>query len=148
MNMSIEMSSAAVGQADVRPASGQAGVRIWTGRVLSVLSILFLLFDAVGKLLMPAFVVDAFQRLGFPVSLGPGLGVVMIACIAFYAVPRTAVFGAALVTGFLGGAVAIQLRAGSPLFETVFPVILGVLVWAGILLRECRLREIFPLIRR
>jgi DoxX-like family len=131
-----------------RQEAGPAKGRLWTGRVLSTLVILFLLFDAGGKLMMPPSVVEAFQRLGFPTSLGPGLGIVMVVTIAVYAIPRTAVFGAVLLTGFLGGAVAIQLRAGSPLFETIFPVMFGVLVWAGILLRECRLREIFPLIRR
>ena len=146
--MSIESSMAREGLVEERPAARQAKVRLWTGRVLSLLAIFFLLFDAAGKLLMPSFVMQAFQRLGFPVSLGPGVGVVMLTCIALYALPRTAVFGAVLLTGFLGGAVAIQLRAGSPLFETIFPVLFGTIVWAGLLLRECRLRTIFPLIRR
>jgi hypothetical protein len=72
----------------------------------------------------------------------------MAVSVALYAIPRTAVLGVVLLTGFLGGAVAIQLPAGSPLLETIFPVIIGVLGWAGILLRECRLREKVPLIRR
>jgi len=145
--MSIETSVGSQGLVEERADSSEAKLRLWTGRVLSVVAILFLLFDAAGKLMMPSFVVEAFARLGFPVSLGPGVGVVLVVCTVLYAVPRTAVFGAVLLTGFLGGAVAIQLRAGSPLFETIFPVLFGIVVWAGILLRECHLRQVFPLIR-
>lgn len=119
--------------------------RLWSGRVLSALAVLFLLFDAVGKLFMPTFVVEAFARLGFPTSLGVGIGVLLLICTVVYAIPRTAVLGAVLLTGFLGGAVAIQMRAGSPVFETIFPVIFGVIAWAGILLREERLFVVFPL---
>ncbi len=118
-----------------------------TGRVLSALSILFLLFDAAGKFMMPVQVVQACQRLGFPVSLSPTLGVLLTLGTLLYAIPRTAALGAVVLTGYLGGAVAIQLRAGSPLFETVFPVILGTLIWAGIYLRDARLRGVFPIRR-
>lgn len=133
------------------PCGQNAGIRaratgrVWTGRVLSILAVAFLLFDAVGKLIMPSFVVEAFGRLGFPVSLGVGVGVLLTICTVVYAIPRTAVLGAILLTGFLGGAVAIQMRAGSPTFETVFPVLFAVLVWAGIRLREPRLWCLFPL---
>lgn len=136
-----------------RPCGQNAGTRpratgkVWTGRVLSILAVGFLLFDAVGKLMMPSFVVEAFGRLGIPVSLGVGIGVLLTVCTVVYAIPRTAVLGAILLTGFLGGAVAIQMRAGSPTFETVFPVLFAVLVWAGMLLREDRLRCLFPLRR-
>lgn len=97
--------------------------------------------------MMPPPVVDASARLGFPMSLSVGVGILLLVCTALYAIPRTAVLGAVLLTGFFGGAVAIQLRAGSPMFETVFPVIFGVIVWAGILLRESRISQIFPLRR-
>jgi hypothetical protein len=97
--------------------------------------------------MMPAPVVDAFRRLGFPESLGPGLGVLLLISTFVYLIRRTAVLGAVLLTGFFGGAVAIQMRAGSPMFETVFPVFFGVIAWAGILLRDCRVREIFPIRR-
>ncbi len=117
---------------------------LWTGRVLSALSVAFLLFDAVGKFTMPRQVTEACVRLGFPVSLSPTLGVLLSLSTILYAVPRTAVLGAVLLTGYLGGAVAIQMRAGSSTFETVFPAIFGVVVWAGIYLRDCRLRRIFP----
>jgi hypothetical protein len=121
--------------------------KLWTGRVLTGLATLFLLFDAVGKLMVPAPVVEASARLGFPLALSVSVGILLATCTILYAIPRTAVLGAVLLTGYLGGAVAIQMRAGSPLFETVFPVILGVIVWAGIYLRECRLRGIFPVRR-
>ena len=129
--------------------AGDAGVTIpkwqlWTGRVFSTLSILFLLFDAAGKFMMPVQVVQACVRLGFPVNLSPTLGVLLTLSTLLYAIPRTAVMGAVLLTGYLGGAVAIQLRAGSPLFETLFPVIFGIVVWAGIYLRDCKLRRILP----
>jgi hypothetical protein len=119
--------------------------RLWTGRVLSTLAVLFLLFDAVGKLIMPAPVAQAFVRLGFPTSLGVGIGILLLICTLLYAIPRTAILGAVLLTAFLGGAVAIQMRAGSPLFETDFPVLFGILVWAGIYLRDNRLRKLIPL---
>lgn len=118
--------------------------QLWTGRGLTTLSVLFMLFDAAGKFLMPVQVVEACQRLGFPVSLSPTLGVLLTLSTLLYAIPRTAVLGAVLLTGYLGGAVAIQMRAGSPMFETVFPVIFGILIWGGIYLRDCRLRRVFP----
>ena len=96
---------------------------------------------------MPDAVIQASARLGFPVSLSVGVGILLLVCTALYAIPRTAVLGAVMLTGFLGGAVAIQMRAGSPIFETIFPVIFGVIVWAGILLRETRISQIFPLRR-
>ncbi|HME80936.1 MAG TPA: DoxX family protein [Candidatus Eremiobacteraceae bacterium] len=120
---------------------------VWTGRVLTVLSVLFLLFDAVAHIMQPGPVVDAMGRLDFPMNLSAGVGILEIACVLIYAIPRTAVLGAVLLTGYLGGATAIQLRAGSPLFEVLFPIIMGVLVWAGILLRERRLWAFIPVRR-
>jgi hypothetical protein len=115
--------------------------------VLTVLSILFLLFDASGKFAKPVPVVDAFARLDIPLELSASIGTLLLVSTALYAIPRTAVLGAVLVTGYLGGAVAIQMRAGSPTFETVFPVLLGVLSWAGVYLRTCGLRKVFPVVR-
>lgn len=117
---------------------------LWTGRVLSTLAILFLLFDAAGKFMMPSFVVDAFARLGIPAALGMSIGALLLSGTILYAIPRTAVLGAVLLTGYLGGAVAIQMRVGNPTFETVFPVILGIVIWGGIYLRDCGLRRVFP----
>ena len=126
---------------------GSSKAILWTGRVLTILSILFLLFDAAGKFMKPAPVVEAFARLGIPISLSMNIGVLLTICTVLYAIPRTAALGAVLLTGFFGGAVAIQMRAGSPTFETVFPVIFGVVVWAGVYLRECGLRRVFPIRR-
>jgi hypothetical protein len=121
--------------------------RVRTGWVLTVLCGLFLIFDGLGKLLMPAAVVEATTRLGFPVSLIPGVGVLLLACTLVYLIPRTAILGAILLTGFLGGAVAIQMRAGSPPFENVFPVIFAILAWGGVYLREARLCTLIPIRR-
>ena len=120
---------------------------VWTGRVLSTLAILFLLFDAFGKFAKPHQVLEACVRLGIPESQIVSIGVLLAIATVIYAIPRTAVLGAVLLTGYLGGAVAIQMRAGSPTFETVFPVIFGVVVWAGVFLRDCSLRAVFPVHR-
>jgi DoxX-like family len=91
-------------------------------------------------------VVEAFNQLGYPVSLAPAIGILELACVVIYVIPRTAVLGAILLTGFLGGAVAIHVRVGDPLFtHTLFPIYVGVLVWGGLFLREARLRALIPL---
>ena len=118
--------------------------RLWTGRVLTALAVLFLLFDAWGKLFQPRSVVEASARMGFPVHLLTPIGVILLVCTILYAIPRTAVLGAVLLTGYLGGAVAAQLMAGAPPFENAFPVLFGVLVWAGIMLRDRRIQNHFP----
>jgi hypothetical protein len=120
--------------------------KFWAGRVLSGLPILFLLFDGVIKLMNIDPVVESFAKLGYPVSLALGIGVLELVCVAAYAIPRSSVFGAVLLTGYLGGAVATHLRMGDPLFtHTLFPVYVGVLVWGGLFLREDRLRALIPL---
>jgi hypothetical protein len=121
--------------------------RLITGRVLSTLATLFLLFDAFGKLAKPASVVEASARIGFPLHLLVPIGVILLICTILYAIPRTAVFGAVLLTGYLGGAVEAVLSTSSPVFEVAFPVIFGVILWAGIFLREPRLLQLFPLRR-
>ncbi len=119
--------------------------RVWAGRIISALAILFLLFDAIGKLMKVAPVLEASARLGLPANLIVGIGSLLLACVVVYAIPCTSILGAILLTGYLGGAVVIQVRVGDPLFETLFPVIFGVLVWAGIYLRDDRLRTLIPL---
>jgi len=119
----------------------------WTGRVLSTLTVLFMLFDAFGKFAKAPQVLDACARLGIPTSQIYSLGVLLLVSTIIYAIPRSAVLGAVLLTGYLGGAVAIQMRAGSSTFETVFPVIFGVVLWAGVFLRDCGLRRVFPVKR-
>jgi hypothetical protein len=117
---------------------------LWAGRILVALSALFLLFDAAGHLMVPAAVVEAFNRLGYPISLSPVLAIVELVCLVVYLIPRTAILGAILLTGYLGGAVATHLRVHDPLFDTLFPIIFGVLVWAGLYLRDQRLRALIP----
>lgn len=121
--------------------------RLWTGRVLTTLATLFLLFDAFGKFARPPQVTDAFVRLGVPASLSVAIGVILLICTVLYAIPRTSVLGALILTGYLGGAVSIQWRAGSPLFETIFPILFAVLAWAGIFLRDDRLWSVLPIRR-
>ena len=118
---------------------------LWAGRILVALSALFLLFDAAGHLMVPAAVVEAFNRLGYPISLSPVLAIIELVCLVAYLIPRTAILGAILLTGYLGGAVATHLRVHDPLFDTLFPIVFGVLVWAGLYLRDQRLRALIPL---
>jgi hypothetical protein len=120
--------------------------RLWTGRVLSILAILFLLFDGIMKLVRPLPVTQAMTKLGFPQELSVPIGVVLLICTALYALPRTSVFGAVLLTGYLGGAVVSQMRINAPLLSTtLFPVYFAVLMWAGLYLRESRLAALLPL---
>jgi len=119
-----------------------------TGRILSGLAVLFLLMDGAMKLVRPAPapVAQAQAQLGFPDSLSFGIGILLLACTILYAIPRTSVFGAILLTGYLGGAIALQLRVGNPLFSHVlFPVYIALLIWGGLFLRENRLRTLVPL---
>src|SRR5277367_1327534 len=122
--------------------------RLWMGRVLSGLVVLFLLMDGVMKLIEPAPVVTAQAELGWPDGITVATGIVLLVCTVLYAVPKTAILGAILLTGYLGGAVAIQWRVGHPLFaETLFPVYMGIVLWAGLCLRDARLCEMIPLRR-
>jgi hypothetical protein len=117
----------------------------WGGRILSALPVAFLIFDSVIKLIGVDAVAESFGELGYPVHLAMGIGLLELVCIAIYVVPRTGVLGAVLLTGYLGGAIATHVRIGSPLFShTLFPVYVGLLLWAGIYLRERRLRELLP----
>jgi hypothetical protein len=104
--------------------------------------VLFLLFDSVIHVLNVPPVVQAFAQLGFPDTLALAIGIVELVCIALYVFPRTSVLGAILLTGYLGGATAIQVRVGG---SFVFSIIVGVLVWAGLYLRDERLRAFIPL---
>ena len=115
--------------------------KLWTGRILSGIAILFLLFDSVIHLMVIAPVVDSFSQLGVPISLSITIGIIELICLTTHVIPRSSVLGAILQTGYLGGAVAIQLRIGAPLFSTaLFPIYIGILVWGGLYLRDERLR--------
>lgn len=117
--------------------------QLWIGRILSGIAVLFLLFDSVIKLIVIQPVVDSFERLGYPVSLSRGIGTLELLCLLVYLIPRTSIFGAVLLTGYLGGAVATHVRAESPLFSHIlFPVYIGILLWGGLYLRDARLRAL------
>ena len=122
------------------------GARI-AGWVLTILISLFLLLDGVLHVLQPKPVIDATNRIGFPIHALTGIGSALIIAVVLYVVPMTAVLGAVLLTGYFGGAVATHVRAGSSAFETLFPAILGTIVWISLLLRERRLGELLPLRR-
>jgi hypothetical protein len=123
-----------------RPASK---VMIWIGWVLSALPCLMLLFSGSMKLIKPEDVVKGFEHLGYPEHLALALGIVEIGCTLVYLIPRTAVLGAILLTGYLGGAIASHAR----LLEMQFlaPLLLGVLIWGGLFLRDPRVRALIPL---
>ena len=121
---------------------------IWVGRVFSALAIAFLVFDGVIKLPPIQPVIDTLQALGFTPTntLARGLGTLCLLCTALYAVPKTSLLGAVLLTGYLGGAMAIQIRAGNPVFSHIlFSSYVGILMWAGLLIRNNRVRSaLFP----
>ncbi len=119
--------------------------RLWTGRALTGLAGAFLILDGAMKLAKPAVVVEATKQLGYPKSAIVGIGIVLLACTLLYLIPRTSILGAVLLTGYLGGAVASNMRAGQPLFNIVFPVIFACIAWGGLWLREARLEQLLPL---
>ena len=119
---------------------------LWAGRVFSGLVVLFMLFDSSIKLMKLAPAVEGTAKLGYPVSVVLSIGIVLFVCTVLYAIPRTSILGAILLTGYLGGAVASNVRVENPLFGYVlFPVYVGVLLWLGLYLREERLRALIPL---
>ena len=133
--------------ARARPAS--AGV--WTGRVLSWLVVAFLLVDAGTKLVAPQFAIDNSPPLGWELDIATvrTLGLLLLIPTLLYIWPRTAVLGAVLITGYLGGAIATHMRMDSPLLtHTLFGVYLGLMVWGGLWLRNPALRSVFPLSTR
>ena len=116
---------------------------LWTGRVLSTLPVLMLLMSAGTKLAQTPEVVKGFAD--WPPGIAVKIGVLELACTAIYLIPRTAILGAILLTGYLGGATAVSVRMGGPVF--IMPVALGILVWGGLYLRDPRLRALIPLVR-
>ena len=117
---------------------------LWTGRILSGLAIAFLAWDGVIKLIQHPMAVETTQKLGYASSVLPMLGALEILSALLYVYPRTALLGAVLMTGYLGGAVATHVRAGSDTFSVIFPVIIGALMWGGLWLRNHRLRALAP----
>jgi DoxX-like protein len=120
--------------------------RLWTGRILSGLAVAFLIFDVVIHIMKPAAVVQGFTDLGWSPALARPLGIIELACLILYVIPRTSVLGAVLLTGYLGGAVATNLRVAAPLFSnTLFPIYVALFLWGGLVLRDDRLRALIPL---
>lgn len=126
----------------------EPGKMAWTGRILSGLVIAFLIFDGTIKITEMEVAVSATRQLGYPGSIVFGLGVLTFILTALYAYPRTAVLGAILLTGLMGGAITTHLRIGNPLFShQLFGVYLGLMIWGGLFLRDERLRALIPLRR-
>ncbi len=120
--------------------------RLWTGRVLSAIAVLFFVMDGVMKLFRPPVVVDAtVHQLGYPMDDILGIGVTLLLCTTLYIIPRTSLFGAVLLTGYLGGAVASNIRAGQPLFNIAFPIIFAIFMWGGLWLRDRRVEKLLPI---
>lgn len=124
-------------------ASEMSGAPLWTGRILSGLATAFLVMDGAMKLAKPAFVVQATVQLGYPETTIVGIGTTLLICTLLYVIPRTAVLGAVVLTGYLGGAVASNVRVLGPLFNSAFPILFAVLLWAGLWLRDTRVRNFF-----
>lgn len=142
MSVPVEIHSPSISPVDL------SRKQIIAGRVLSTLAVLFLLFDAVGKLLRPVAVLEGTTQLGWPASVILPLGIIQLVCLILYLVPRTSVLGAILWTGYLGGAVATHVRIGNPLFSHIlFPTYVAALLWGGLWLRDRRLRALLPISR-
>jgi hypothetical protein len=117
----------------------------WTGWGMSGVTVLFMLFDGISKLALQGQVVEATTKIGYPEDVIRPLGIVILICTILYAIPRTAILGAILLTGFLGGAVASKVRLEDPLFGSIlFGVYFGILAWGGLYLRDGELRALLP----
>ena len=117
---------------------------LWTGRVLSAILVLFLVFTSFIGYMHPAAAKDAFVHLGIPFSLNVPIGAILLVCIVLYVIPQTSVLGAILFTGYFGGALMTHLRAGDPLSRALFPTYVAAIAWLGLYLREPRLRALVP----
>lgn len=119
---------------------------IWTGRAVSGFAVLFLLFDGVMKFFMdklPPEALEAGAALQWSIDRMPLVGTILLTCLFFHLIPRTAILGAILLTGYLGGAVASHVRVGNPLFShTLFPIYVGAFIWIGLYLRDIRVRRL------
>ena len=128
------------------PAAGQviSNPQLWAGRIVSGFAVLFFLMDGVMKLMKPAAVVKATVELGYPESDIIGIGVALLVCTLLYVFPRTSILGAILLTGYLGGAMASQIRVGAKWFNVLFAAVFACLVWGGLWLRDVRVRSLLP----
>jgi hypothetical protein len=123
----------------------QSKKMVWTGRIISGICILFLIVDAVMKLLNTKVSIEGSAQIGWPEDKVVSIGFMLLICTILYVIPGTAILGAILLTAYLGGATAIMLRAGNPGHPYFFPVFFGILVWLGLFLRDSKLREMIPL---
>jgi len=120
---------------------------LWSGRVLSALVVLFLLWDASMKIARLQIAVEGTVKLGYPENVVMPIGVILLICTILYAIPRTSALGAVLVTGYLGGAVATNVRASLPLAGYILsPVYVGILLWLGLYLRNIQIRRTLPVL--
>jgi hypothetical protein len=124
------------------PSAPVSKKALWAGRVMSTLPVLMLLFSAAMKFAKTPKVVDGMAFFGIPESLLLGLGILELACTIIYIIPRTAVLGAILLTGYLGGAILTHLRVGD---NFITPIVFGVFIWGGLYLRDPRIRALIPL---
>jgi hypothetical protein len=129
-------------------SAGYSQKRLWLGRILSGLSGVFLIFDGVMKLMKTPFAVQATVQVGYPESTIVGIGAVLVLSTVVYLIPRTSIVGAVLLTGYLGGAVATNVRAQTGIFNPMFPVVFASLVWGGLWLRDRRGAQLLPLISK
>ncbi len=121
---------------------------IWVGRGMSGLLVAFMLMDSIIKLILIQPVIDTMTQMGLPVAMARPIGAIELAVTFLYAVPRTSLLGAVLLTAVFGGAIASHWRLDSPLFShTLFGVYLGLLAWGGLWLRDPRVRAVMPLFR-
>lgn len=129
---------------NIQSTRANSKAALWTGWILSGLAILFLLFDSIMKLIRESHSVEGTVSLGFPDSAVQIIGTILFIFTILYCIPRTAVLGAVLITAYLGGATVVMILKGMPLY---FPIVFGVIVWAGLFLRDARIRMFFPLTR-
>lgn len=123
--------------------------RLWTSRVLSALVILFMLMDGIFKIFPNEQVINGTRSLGYSMHQLPVIGTLCLLSVILYAVPQTSVLGAVMLTGYFGGVIATHLRLDNPLFtHLLFPVYLAIFAWGGLWLRNERLRQVFPFVRK
>jgi len=115
---------------------------IWSGRILSALVVAFLGLDAITHIIQPESAVKATEQIGFPVSALAPLGIIQLLCLVLYLVPRTAILGAVLWTGYLGGAVATLVHVGAPAGQLAFPLVFAIALWGSLALRDGRVRQL------
>ena len=116
--------------------------QLWIGRIMSIAAILFLAFDSITKTFRVKSVVDTMVAMGLSASIVQPIGIALLVSLILYVIPRTAFFGALLITVYLGGAVATNVILGTPLFNLIFPVLIAIFIWAGLYVTSPHLRAL------